>query len=566
MKLKRLAAVLTASAISMFTFSGCFGIELENGTEKQTVPGVVCRVGLAQQLTGELLPGFGGTGADRDLRSLIHGAENVSVVKENTYAVNASVISASSITDGADGSRTYTYTLAEGLTFSDGSPLTAKDYVFSVLLQSSSAIAELGGDNTAYQTLAGYKAYRDGESDAFSGVRLLSDSKFSLTIDAASLPSYQEMLLTQVYPLPMAVIAPEAALSDDGSGASISGLTAENLRKTLEGEDGYRYFPDVTAGPYMLTSAKDGVYTLTANPNYAGGYYKRQPSIKDMTVEHADLSGKEDYDLIVGITGKNDLGKAMQLLATDTMAGSLSYDSMVVSSLRFGDDVSVEIRQALGKMIDIQEAAEDLAGHWGQEAPGNIPLASSLYQSTYGSLSLLRNGTDPIGAEQLLKAAGNGEPIILTYAYDPDDAEAAAVLDILTKADDQQSLLTIVPQKTTDPDTLALADLYYEKEQFGKDWGAWINLNGTSMEDIALDLQNTAYYPYTDRFGDKLMAFEQVYMEQLPNLPLAVYEAYDLYSKRLIGYQNVDVYDDWTIWIQYSRIVDLSTVRENTDT
>lgn len=566
MKLKRLAAVLMAGAISMFTLSGCFGIEIETGTENTAAPGVVCRVGLAQQLTGELLPCFGGTGADRDLRSLIHGAENVTIVKENTYAINASAISANSITDGADGSRTYTYTLAEGLTFSDGSPLTAKDYVFSVLLQSSAAIAELGGDNTAYRTLAGYEAYLNEESEAFAGVRLLSDSKFSLTIDAASLPSYQEMLLTQVYPLPMAVIAPEAVLTDDGSGASITGLTAELLRQTLEGTDGYRYFPTVTAGPYRLTDVKNGVYTLAVNPNYAGGYYKRQPSVKDMTVEHADLSGKEEYDLIVGITGKNDLQAAMRLLASDTMTGSLSYDSMVVSSLQFGEDVSTEVRQALSKMIDVQDAAEELAGHWGQEALGNIPLASSLYQSSYGALSLLSEDTDPIGAEQLLKQAGGEEPIILTYAYDPEDAEAVAVLDILAKADDQQSLLTIVPQKTTDPDTIALADLHYEKKQFGKNWGAWADLNGTSMEEMALDLQNTAYYPYTERFGDKLLAFEEAYMEQLPSLPLAVYEAYDLYGKRLIGYQEVDIYDDWTIWIQYSRIVDLSTVRENTDT
>ena len=85
------------------------------------------------------------------------------------------------------------------------------------------------------------------------------------------------------------------------------------------------------------------------------------------------------------------------------------------------------------------------------------------------------------------------------------------------------------------------------------------------MEEAALDLQNTAYFPYSDRFGDKLLEFKEQYLEQLPSLPLAVYEAYDLYGKRLIGYRDVNIYDDWTVWIQYSRIVDLSTVRENTE-
>ena len=52
-------------------------------------------------------------------------------------------------------------------------------------------------------------------------------------------------------------------------------------------------------------------------------------------------------------------------------------------------------------------------------------------------------------------------------------------------------------------------------------------------------------------------------METLPELPLAVYTACDLVGKRLIGYQQVDVYDDWTIWIQYARIVNLTREQVN---
>ena len=44
------------------------------------------------------------------------------------------------------------------------------------------------------------------------------------------------------------------------------------------------------------------------------------------------------------------------------------------------------------------------------------------------------------------------------------------------------------------------------------------------------------------------------YLSVLPDLPLAVYRGCDLVGKRLIGYQQVDVYDDWTIWIQYTRL------------
>ena len=51
------------------------------------------------------------------------------------------------------------------------------------------------------------------------------------------------------------------------------------------------------------------------------------------------------------------------------------------------------------------------------------------------------------------------------------------------------------------------------------------------------------------------------YLSVLPDLPLAVYRGCDLVGKRLIGYQQVDVYDDWTIWIQYTPAVCLGRFR-----
>ena len=218
MKLKKLLAALLAGGISIFSLSGCFGIELGDGTTETVSTADACRVGLYTAIDGDYLftSAWGDTGADRDLRSLIYGGETVSVTAENTFTYNPSVISSVSISDGADGSRTYTYTLLGGLSYSDGSALTAQDYVFSVLLQSSPEFGELSGDNTAYEALEGYEAYASGETDTFTGVRWISDTQFSLTIAADWLPYYQEMLLTQVIPYPKAVLAANATLDDDG--------------------------------------------------------------------------------------------------------------------------------------------------------------------------------------------------------------------------------------------------------------------------------------------------------------------------------------------------------------
>ena len=549
MKLKRLAAAFVAGMMAMLTLAGCSTVTLEGDDQPAVQSEEVCRVGVYSAICGDYLftSAWGDCGGDRDLRSLLHGAENVTVVTENTYAANTSVISSVSITEGDTGSRTYTYNLVSGLCFSDGSPLTAKDYVFSVLLQSSPAFGRLSGDNTAYAQLEGYEAYATGESQYFSGVRLLSDSSFSLTIDEDYLPDYQEMMLTQVYPVPMAVILPGGELTDDGEGASVSGMTDEALAATLEGATGYRRMPMVTAGPYMLESVEDGVYTLAVNPYYAGGYYKRQPSISRMSVETADLTDGGEYDLIVGITGRTGIQAANKLLGADQMATAYYYDSLTVSSLGFDDSVSTEVRQALSAMLDTQQAADLLAGNWGQGAVGNIPLASSYYQSCYATMSA--SNTVSVDAAQLLQEVGGGEPVELTYGYDPADAEAVTVLHLLQKAAEEQPLLAIVPVKNGEG-----TDLWYQKITYPKNWGAWQGLRGTSLEQQAAALRRTGYNANSTRYIEKLAAFEMEYLSVLPDLPLAVYRGCDLVGKRLIGYQQVDVYDDWTIWIQYTRL------------
>ena len=42
----------------------------------------------------------------------------------------------------------YEFRVKSGLTYNDGTPITAKDYVFSILMQSSPAIAAIGGDTS----------------------------------------------------------------------------------------------------------------------------------------------------------------------------------------------------------------------------------------------------------------------------------------------------------------------------------------------------------------------------------------------------------------------------------
>ena len=74
---------------------------------------------------------FGGNNpgaADLDVQNLIVGLETVVATKEGGYVWNDTVVAEHNEVDNEDGSRTYTIKLHDDLKFSDGSPVTAKNY------------------------------------------------------------------------------------------------------------------------------------------------------------------------------------------------------------------------------------------------------------------------------------------------------------------------------------------------------------------------------------------------------------------------------------------------------
>lgn len=242
------------------------GMALANASEDALV------VGSTTRMSGDFFAGLWSSNtADIDVRALLHDAHTVSWLAAGNYDTNKNVISNVSITTDKQGNQTYEFTIQPDLKYSDGSAITAKDYVFSVLLLSAPQIVELGAANTNYAHLVGWEEYA-AEAAVFSGVRLISDDTFSLTVKAKNLPYFYHLSLVDVAPYPMAVIAPECDVKDDGEGAYITGdFTAELLSKTLlNAETGYVSHPSVVSGAYCLTSydAAQGVAEFEINPYY----------------------------------------------------------------------------------------------------------------------------------------------------------------------------------------------------------------------------------------------------------------------------------------------------------
>ncbi|MDY0373688.1 MAG: ABC transporter substrate-binding protein, partial [Candidatus Izemoplasmatales bacterium] len=85
-----------------------------------------------------------------------------------TYAVtpggeiilNETVVEDLEIVVNDDFSKTYTFTIANDLFWSDGEPITAADFVFSVLFQASNEWQDVTNSSVG-EGLKGYEEYRD---------------------------------------------------------------------------------------------------------------------------------------------------------------------------------------------------------------------------------------------------------------------------------------------------------------------------------------------------------------------------------------------------------------------
>jgi peptide/nickel transport system substrate-binding protein len=254
-------------------------------------------IATATQLSGHFFSEMWGNNAvDADIRNMLHGYATVAMNYDGEYQIDETVVKDLAVSDDIGGGRTYTITLSEEMTYNNGARITAEDYLFSILLQSDPVIPLLGGTQVTYAHVAGFGEYEKGESEVFSGLRLLEEYKFSVAIPADALPYYYEMAYIQVTPFPISVIAPGYRVRDDGEGAYLAmenrgvytsaPLTKELLDLTLLAENGYMRRPGVTSGPYQLEEydAANSSVTVKINPAYRGNYDGRKPIIARVKV------------------------------------------------------------------------------------------------------------------------------------------------------------------------------------------------------------------------------------------------------------------------------------------
>ena len=235
---------------------------------------------------------FGNDTADIDVRALIHGYNLVNWDQnQGVYVIDESVVENLIVTADDEGNKTYYLSLYDDLYYSDGTPITAWDYAFSLLLLMSHEIEEIGGKIYRSEHILGSGAYLQGVVPYLEGVAVLDEHQLAITLDHGFLPYFFESGLLLCVPYPIRVIAPGCRVYAGGSQDLGNGygygvwignedpeqeepaFTAELLRQTiLDPETGYNSHPGVVSGPYRLLSWDGVTAHFEINEYYKGAW------------------------------------------------------------------------------------------------------------------------------------------------------------------------------------------------------------------------------------------------------------------------------------------------------
>ena len=235
---------------------------------------------------------FGNNTADIDVRALIHGYNLVNWDQnQGVYIIDESVVENVTVAADEDGNKTYFLMLYDDLYYSDGTPITAWDYAFSLLLMMSPEIEQIGGKIYRAEHILGYHEYITGELPYLAGVGVIDDHQLTITLDNEFLPFFYEIGLLLCVPYPIREIAPgckvyagDALDMGDGYGYGVRIgnedpdieepiYTAELLQETiLDPETGYNSHPAVSSGPYVLTDYDYETAHFKINEYYKGAW------------------------------------------------------------------------------------------------------------------------------------------------------------------------------------------------------------------------------------------------------------------------------------------------------
>ncbi len=352
--------------------------------------------------------------SDNDVEGLTTGLETVATTKEGGFEWNETVVDSHEETINEDGTLTFTIKIKEDLLFSDGSPVTAKDYLAFPMAFASPVATEASGRQVSYRTVVGwqgaYEKYTGPDSTEgtkeFSGLRLIDDYTFAVTVPADYANYFYKISYGGFTPFFAAAVLGEGVeIKDDGNGCYLSD---EFYAKDAEGKyvqaakiktlctdtsaENYAAYP--WSGPYVVESFDntDASAVLVRNEYFKGNYEGVKPGIEKIIYKKVvPATQLEDFkagglDVIAAITGGAETDEALKLAdGSDGKYVYTHYSRAGYGKLGFRADYGPaqfrSVRAAIALCMDRAQFAKDFTGGYGGVVDGPYYTGSWMYKA-----------------------------------------------------------------------------------------------------------------------------------------------------------------------------------------
>lgn len=412
--------------------SAIVGASVKEGNDNSAILGSSAELSGAfrKSAWGKSNPGS----ADLDIEELTSGHSTVQTGIDGSYMWNMTALAEEPTSvKNDDGSLTYTIKVKDDLVFSDGSAITAKNYVAYVLANSTEVAVAAGGTGVAGLNYLGYdefKAYTgEGDKVYFEGIKLIDDYTFSVTL----LPEYANYYYSMAYaaftPTPMALYLGEndIVVADNGACGLADGFYAKAQK---DGVDTFvmadvmlanlKWNSDLPySGPYVVSNYDESalIATLTRNENYPGDDARGTASIDTITYvkivseTQTDQFKSGQIDVLAGITGGEDTDAALALVkeSPDKYAET-HYDRAGYGFIGLRCDLGpisdTAVRQAMMYTINRPEFAQNFTGGYGSVVHGPYYTGYSAYKAVEDEILLNQYAYSSDSAVAVLEEGG----------------------------------------------------------------------------------------------------------------------------------------------------------------
>ncbi len=368
---------------------------------------------------------------DNEVVKLTDDMNTIDTDQHGDYVINKTVVKSYERIEEENGNVTFKFVINDGLKFNNGEAVTAENFVAWTMFLVSPAGKEMGVVSATYNMLPGGLAYRNGETNVLSAVRLYDEKTFSITIaktgedgETNYLPYYYDLGYGAMQAVNLTYWFGEGwSVKDDGEGvyfvnADGKEFTAETVGDTVTAgrfATGNR----VTAGPYNLVSydQSSSEIVLEVNENYNGNFEGQKPGIQKLVIVKTsddtvmDMISTGQIQIYSGIADGAQVNAVLDLIEAGTIDSSPSqYDRAGYGYFGFACDLGpaqfTEFRQAVAYLLNRVEFAQTFCQGWGSVVHGPYCTAFSMTSKTDIDKKVNHYDYNPEKAVELLKQAG----------------------------------------------------------------------------------------------------------------------------------------------------------------